>query len=110
MLRSLVFVKSVHTAIFVFFASCIGLVVHAAITGRITMLTGVAFALVMLEAVIFVGNGWRCPLTVYAERLGAKNGSVADLFVPLWFARRLPWIASLIFGTASSVVLLRLLL
>jgi hypothetical protein len=109
MLRSLVFIKTVHTAIFVFFAACIALVVHAAITGWITALTGVAFALVMLEAVIFVTNGWRCPLTVYAERLGAMNGSVADLFVPLWFAQRLPWIASFVFGLASLIVGVRLL-
>jgi hypothetical protein len=108
-LRSIFWVKFVHTLIFVFFAACIGVVVHSALTGWITLWTGVAFGLVMLEALIFMGNGWRCPLTNYAEALGAKNGSVADIFLPLWFAKRLPWISSVVFGLASLIVLLRLL-
>jgi hypothetical protein len=107
LLGSIFFIKFVHTLIFVFFAACIGVVVYSAITGWITSLTWVALALVLLEAVIFVGNGWRCPLTNYAERLGAKNGSVADIFLPTWFAKRLPVISSLIFGLATVVVLLR---
>lgn len=106
--RSITFIKSIHTLIFLFFASCIGVVVYSAITGWITSLTWIAFWLVVLEASIFMGNGWRCPLTLYAEKLGAKNGSVADIFLPLWFAQRLPFISSMIFGVATIVVLLRL--
>jgi hypothetical protein len=107
LLRSIFFIKSVHTLIFLFFASCIGVVVYSALTGWITGLTWIAFWLVIAEAAIFVGFGWRCPLTLYAEKLGAKNGSVADIFLPLWFAKRLPVISSVIFATATLVVLLR---
>jgi hypothetical protein len=103
-------IKFVHTLIFLFFAGCIGVVVYSALTGWITNLTWIAFWLVVLECVIFVGNGWRCPLTNYAERLGAANGSVADLFVPLWFAKRLPWIAGSVFALASLGVALRALM
>ena len=46
--------------------------------------------------VVFVGNGFTCPLTPIAEDLGAERGSVADIYLPGWFARRLPAIA----GTA----------
>jgi hypothetical protein len=109
MVRSLVFIKAVHTAIFVFFSACIALVVFSAVTGVIGWLTWVAFALVLLEAIVFLGNGWRCPLTDYAERLGADNGSVADIFLPLWFAKRLPVIAGGIFGLASLGLMLRVI-
>jgi hypothetical protein len=107
MLQSIFFIKFVHTLIFLFFAACIGIVVFSALSGWVNTITWVAFGLVWLEAAIFFGNGWRCPLTAYAERLGARNGSVADIFLPLWFARRLPVIAGTIFGLASVVLLTR---
>jgi hypothetical protein len=107
MLQSIFFIKFVHTLIFLFFAACIGIVVFSAVSGWVATITWVAFGLVWLEAAIFFGNGWRCPLTAYAERLGARNGSVADIFLPLWFARRLPVIAGTIFGLASVVLLTR---
>ena len=47
----------------------------------------------MGETAVFVGNGCTCPLTPIAERLGAERGSVADIYLPGWFARRLPLIA-----------------
>ena len=81
--------------------------VYSAITGWIANLTWIAFWLVILEAAIFVGFGWRCPLTIHAEQLGAKSGSVADIFLPTWFAKRLPVISSVIFGAATVVVTLR---
>jgi hypothetical protein len=42
------------------------------------------------ESLIFVANGFRCPLTEVAERVGAEQGSVADIYLPRWFARNLP--------------------
>ena len=102
-----IFIKFIHTLIFLFFAGCIGWCTRPSPAGS-PPLTRIAFSLVVLEAAIFVGNGWRCPLTRYAERLGAKNGSVADIFLPIWFAQRLPVISSLIFGLAT-LILLRLL-
>ena len=107
MLHSLVFIKAVHTFIFVFFSVCIGIVIFSAATGLIGWLTWTAFVLVLLEAAVFLGNGYRCPLTNYAEKLGAGNGSVADLFLPLWLAKRLPVIAGSIFILASLVLAFR---
>jgi hypothetical protein len=35
---------------------------------------------------VYAGNGFRCPLTGLAEELGAKRGSVTDIFLPKWLA------------------------
>jgi hypothetical protein len=107
--RSLFFIKFIHTLIFMFFSICIGIVVFSALTGQISALTWLALVLVLIEAAVFFGNGWRCPLTNYAEKLGADNGSVADIFLPLWFAKRLPVIAGTIFGLAALTVVFRAL-
>jgi len=37
---------------------------------------------VATESLIFAGNGFRCPLTRIAERLGAERGSVTDIYLP----------------------------
>jgi hypothetical protein len=109
MLRSLFFIKFVHTLIFVFFSVCIGIVIFSSATGLIGWLTWMAFVLVLIEAAVFLGNGYRCPLTDYAEKLGATSGSVADIFLPPWFASRLPVIAGSIFIVASVVLVLRVI-
>lgn len=41
----------------------------------------------MLEGIILLVNHGRCPFTTLAEKYGAKNGAVTDLFLPGWLAR-----------------------
>ena len=42
------------------------------------------------ESLIFVANGFRCPLTELADYLGVESGSVTDIYLPQWFAHNLP--------------------
>jgi hypothetical protein len=35
-------------------------------------------------------NGFRCPLTQLAEKIGAADGPVTDIWLPRWFAHNLP--------------------
>jgi len=44
----------------------------------------------MSESLVFVGNRCRCPLSGLAERLGAGNGSVTDIYLPRRLAHNLP--------------------
>jgi hypothetical protein len=41
-----------------------------------------ALALLGMESAIFIGNGFRCPLTAIAVRYGAVTGHVFDTFLP----------------------------
>ncbi len=88
MLRSITFIKSVHTVIFVFLSGVMALFLYEVIVDKITYLTWIAVALFLAEGVVLIANGWRCPLTTYAERLGSKHGQVTDIFLPKWFADR----------------------
>lgn len=107
--RIVTLIKAVHTLIFVFFTACIGVVVQGALTGNVTRVTWIAWALVLAECVVFVGNGWKCPLTRYTEALGARSGSVADIFLPRAFARRLPVLAGSVYGLATVILVIRAL-
>jgi hypothetical protein len=83
-------VKSVHSAIFLGVAVCIVQVCYAGVTGHPSRWTKVALVAAVGERVIFVGWGFRCPLQLVAEDPGAESGQVTDIFLPRWFADRIP--------------------
>lgn len=103
MLRSIFVVKLVHTLIFFFLTGCNGILLYSAITGRIATATWIAFGFMVVEGVVLIANGWKCPLRTFAESLGADRGSVTDIFLPKWLADR-------IFPICGSILLLSTLL
>lgn len=65
-------------------------VLYAGFAGRSDRRVAIAAGVVAGESLIFAANGFRCPLTGVAERLGAADGSVTDIYLPRWFAHYLP--------------------
>ena len=61
-------------------------VLYAGLRGRIGRRAGIAGGIVAGEVLVFVGNGFRCPLTDLAERYGVERGSVTDIYLPKWSA------------------------
>jgi DNA-binding CsgD family transcriptional regulator len=47
------------------------------------------FVHVVGETIIYTVDGFSCPLTELAESAGAETGSVTDIYLPVWLARRL---------------------
>jgi hypothetical protein len=58
-----------------------------------------ALGVALGETAVYVSNNQVCPLTPLAEELGAERGSVADIFLPDWFSRRIP-----LFGGSALIV------
>lgn len=58
--------------------------------GKTDRRAGAAAAVVGGEILIFAANGFHCPLTPLAQRLGDPTGSVTDIYLPRWFAHNLP--------------------
>ena len=85
-------VKSIHTIAWFTIEACMAYVLYTGVRGRTDRKTGVAAVVVAGETVIFAANGFRCPLTAVAQDLGDSDGSVADIYLPRWFARMLPGI------------------
>ncbi|MHB1133122.1 MAG: hypothetical protein ACYC4L_12150 [Chloroflexota bacterium] len=83
-------VKALHTAIFGTIAACVVYTFWCGVRNRPTRWTAPAILVVLVESAVFAGNGWRCPLTGLAEELGAESGRVTDIFLPRWFADRIP--------------------
>lgn len=102
-------VKLIHTAIFFVLSACVVYVVLSGATGRVTMWTWIAIAAIVLEGLALAASGGRCPLTRLAERMGASDGSVADLFLPKWFADRIFPICGGAFLIGCALLAVRLL-
>ena len=84
--RALLRVKLVHTAIWAVMAGAIVALPVCALLG----LYGWGFAivgLVMLETLVLLVYGWRCPLTLVAERYTDDRRANFDIFLPEWLAR-----------------------
>lgn len=101
-LQALAAIKAVHTAIFVSMAGAIVLTLWDGIRGRPGRRTAILGGVVLAESAIYVSNNQVCPLTPLAEELGAEAGSVVDIFLPEWAARRIPLVA----GTAALLAAL----
>lgn len=101
-------VKVVHTVIFWVLSTCVAYALYSALTNDITRWTWLAVALVVVEGLVLLSCGWTCPLTIVAERLGATRGSVADIFLPKWFADRIFPICGTTYLVACVILVLRL--
>jgi hypothetical protein len=94
-------VKAIHTLAWFSIEACMGYVLYAGFARRSDRRAGIAAGVVAAESLIFAGNGFRCPLTQVAERLGAERGSVTDIYLPRWFARNLPALHVPLIGLAG---------
>lgn len=86
---SVLHIKLIHTAIFALLSACVLYVLASGALGRITPWTWCAMAAIGIEGIVLFVNGGKCPLTAMAERLGATDGGVSDIFLPTWFADRI---------------------
>jgi hypothetical protein len=87
---TVVAVKAVHSLVFFVVEWCVGAVLWDGVRGRTDRRTALAAVIVAAESLVFVGNGFRCPLTSIAERHGAVRGGVSDIYLPRWLAAKLP--------------------
>lgn len=82
--------KTVHTLAWFSIEACMIYLLYAGFRKQSDGRAAIAAAIVGGETLIFVGNGFRCPLTRLTSQFGAERGGVTDIFLPKWFAHNLP--------------------
>jgi len=80
--QMLALVRAVHTAVYLVMVAAIGVLLYAGATGYAGVVLWLALGLLTAETVVFVGNGFTCPLTTLAVRYGATTGHAFDTFLP----------------------------
>ena len=101
-------IKVLHTIVFAVLSACVAYVLMSGAFNRITPWTWGAMAAIVVEGVVLAASGGRCPLTAVAERLGAVNGSVSDIFLPKWFADRIFPICGGFFLVGCLLIVMRI--
>jgi hypothetical protein len=103
---AVVLVKGVHTAWFLVVSTSIVHIFVVGLSNRPSRWTAPALVATGLEVAVFLANAGRCPLTKLAENLGAQSGRVSDIFLPRWFADRIPQIYTppLLIGVAALIL------
>ena len=89
MRRRVLLIKAVHTAIFWFMIGCFVYNLWAAATATFNWVLLITFGSHVVEGVVLLFNHWTCPLRTLAEKCGAENGAVSDIFLSKWLASRL---------------------
>ena len=87
---ALTVIKLIHTVAWFSIESCMAYVLWTGFRRRSGRGAAVAAAVVASETLVFAANGFRCPLTQVAERVGLEDGSVTDIYLPRWLAHNLP--------------------
>jgi len=100
-------IKLVHSIAFWILSACTVYALYSGIADRITPWTWVAVGLLLLESAVLAISGWRCPLTILAERRGALRGSVTDIFLPKVCADQIFPVCGTMYGVAIALILWR---
>lgn len=81
--RRLFLIRALHSAIYLVMATASLVVLFAGVTGARGTWLWIALALVTVESLVFIGFGFKCPLTAVAARYGAsRDGAAFDTFLP----------------------------
>lgn len=101
-------IKGIHTALFLSIGGAIAWFVLDGVRQRPSRPGAMALAVAIGETAVYLSNNQVCPLTPLAEEVGAERGSVVDIFLPDWAARRIPLVSgsALLLGLALNGVAL----
>ena len=75
-------IKFIHSILFWFMVFSLFYILYCAVTGKYDWTLIIAIGIILLDGLSIVLNHGRCHLTTLAERYGAENGSVSDIFWP----------------------------
>jgi hypothetical protein len=98
----LIFIKALHTAIWLFFNVVIFYMLYAAITDKLDIWLWIGFGLVALEGLTLIAFKFFCPLTLIARKYSDSDRDNFDIYLPNWLARY----TKLIYTTLVFIILM----
>lgn len=99
---NLLFVKLIHTLVWLFFNVVIFYMLYAVVINKLDIWLWVGFGLVLLEGLTLIIFRWTCPLTVVARKYSDSTRDNFDIYLPNWLARH----TKLIYTTLVVLILI----
>ena len=105
----LILIKTIHTAIWVFFNVVIFYMLYAVIVNKIDKWLWIGFGLIVLEGLILLAFRFSCPLTVIARKYSSSTKENFDIYLPNWLARHNKLIYTSIMIVIAVLTVVRLM-
>lgn len=106
---SLLLIKIVHTAIWLFYNVVIFYLLYAVIVNRIDIWVWICIGFVVAEGIVLLIFKMFCPLTVMAHKYSDSTKDNFDIFLPNWLAKYNKLIYTSIFSIAVIILIYRML-
>lgn len=85
--KKLIWIKTLHTAIWVFFNIVLIYLFYAVITHNIDYLFWLGIGAFVFEFIILMIYKWNCPLTFWARHYSDSTKDNFDIYLPNWLAK-----------------------
>jgi len=106
---TLIAIKAIHTAIWVFYNVVIFYLLYAVTANKIDKWVWICISLVFLEMIILILFKRICPVTLIARKYSDSSKDNFDIYLPNWLAKNNKLIYSIIFLIALLILGYRLL-
>ena len=107
--HKLLFIKILHTIIWVLFVAVIFYIVYSGITDTVTTYTWIGIGVILGDGLVLLLFKMYCPLTVIARKYSDSQKDNFDIFLPNWLAKYNKQIFTSIFILGVLLVLYRVL-
>ena len=101
-------IKTLHTAIWVFFNVVVFYMLYAVILGKLDIWLWTGFGFVIVEGVTLLVFKWCCPLTLLARKYSASDKDNFDIYLPNWLAKHTKTIYTSLFIIIVIIAFARL--
>ena len=98
-------IKSIHTAIWIFFNVVIFYLLYAAIANKIDHWLWIGYGFVFLEGLLLLAFKFHCPLNLLARKYSNSTQDNFDIYLPAWLAKYTKLIYTSIFAIAIIITL-----
>ena len=107
-MSKLVIIKTLHTAIWVFFNTVLFYLFYSVINNVITKWFWICIGIIVMEGLVLLIFKGMCPLTLVAQKYSDSSKDNFDIYLPNWLARYNKLIYSIFFGLIVILLIYRL--
>ena len=106
---SLIYLKTIHTLIWVFFNVVIFYMLYAVLLAELDIWFWIGFILVAIEGLVLLCFRFICPITILARKYSSSNKDNFDIYLPAWLAKNTKLIYTLITFFIIIATIIRLI-
>ena len=104
----LIFIKIVHTVIWLFFNAVLFYLFYAVITNKIDKWVWIGLGSFFMEGIVLLMFKNSCPLTIIARKYSDSSRDNFDIYLPEWLARYNKLIYTSLLGVIILILVYRL--